>query len=389
MTTEFQGPYGPPWDVDVVADVHAGVFPPEQTAELRRLIADDPQGAAILAALDSTVDGLSLMPALTMPESVVKRLDAALAAEYAALTPATPAGVGSGSAGSANGPGAGGTDVIRGHLGALLRPGAATAGPGAVGAQLPRQVGSARPVHPPRRQPVIPAVLPGGPRPTAGIPAPAAATPAPATEPGGPAANITDLRTATGNRPADGRPPRAAAPSGPTGPSRVGSLEAQRAKRRRWTGGLLAAAAVVAIGAVTAISLTSGNGNNVAGSAAPTETVTIQTGVPAPGAGNNGDAPQALVLEPGKLGDSLDQIEGNMTPGGPLANPVTQAACLGANGIDPRDISGITQVTYQGKPAYAIAVKQENNTKVDVVVVGEKCGTDGAADTLDSQVVTR
>lgn len=428
MTDEFQGPKGPPWDVDVIADVHAGVYPFEQNEQLRRLIATDPQGAAVLAALDSTVDSLSLMPALTMPAPYVLRLDAALAAEYAtlpaassSLTAVTPAGAPAAAASGA---------VLRGGIGALLHPGPAQPGPARPGtggtgtggpnqAQpgpfLPRQADPVRHPHPPRRQPVIPLVLPGGShrsnspaRPganaAAGSGAAAESTAPAGSHPGGgspdrkPApANVTDLRSVATARNDGTRAPRSAdrptRPGGSTGPTRVGSLEAQRSKRRRWTGGLLAAAAVVAIGAVTAISLTSGRGEPVAGApqASQQQTVTI---APGNGAGNevpgNSDQAQALVLEPGKLGDSLDQIEGNTTPSGALANPATQAACLGANKIEFSKVTGITQVTYQGKPAYAIAVEQgTEGTKVDVVVVGLKCGVDGAADMLASQIVTR
>lgn len=74
-------PTGPPWSLDVVADVHAGVYDPQDTRRLRALIADDPEASAMLAALDSVVDDLSLLPAPVMPAHVVARLDAALEAE--------------------------------------------------------------------------------------------------------------------------------------------------------------------------------------------------------------------------------------------------------------------------------------------------------------------
>ncbi|MEJ7647478.1 MAG: hypothetical protein WKF57_00295 [Nakamurella sp.] len=81
MSTEFRTPHGPPWDVDDVADVHAGVFPAEVTADLLTRIRSDPDGAAVLAALDSTVDDLSLLPPLLMPEKYVLRMETALFAE--------------------------------------------------------------------------------------------------------------------------------------------------------------------------------------------------------------------------------------------------------------------------------------------------------------------
>lgn len=74
-------PSGPPWSLDVVADVHAGVHPPEVTQRLRALMADDPEAASMLAALDTVVDDLSLLPAPVMPAEYVSRLDAALLAE--------------------------------------------------------------------------------------------------------------------------------------------------------------------------------------------------------------------------------------------------------------------------------------------------------------------
>ena len=77
-------PSGPPWSVDVLADLQAGVYSDEVTARLRARIADDPEAMAILAALDATVDDLSLLPAPRMPERFALRLDAAIAAESAA-----------------------------------------------------------------------------------------------------------------------------------------------------------------------------------------------------------------------------------------------------------------------------------------------------------------
>ena len=75
---------GPPWSVDAVADVQAGVYDAQTTARLRSLIAEDPQAAAMLRALDATVDELSLLPPLVMPEQYALRLDVAIAAEATA-----------------------------------------------------------------------------------------------------------------------------------------------------------------------------------------------------------------------------------------------------------------------------------------------------------------
>lgn len=390
MSTEFRVPSGPPWHVDDVADVHAGVYPPEQTTELRRRIAADPQGAAILAALDSTVDALSLQPQLTMPGKYVLRLDSAIAAEYSA--PSRSSGASPAAARTA--------PVLRGGLGVLLQPGAPTARPG-----LPRPAGppnrttggpgSSIPAprtfelaFPPRRPPVIPQVLPGPPG--SGRPLPQRSGPSLPEQSTTPVA-VTDLRQVRdqpGTRPAPTRVPhRPGAASGdrrsPTG-QRVGSLEAQRLRRRRWTGGLLAAAAVVAVGAVTTIAVTSGdNGPGLAG-AVPTPTGVNQS-APSSMADGVGVVPtQAFVLEKGKFAEALGRIEGQ-SPAGALSNPGTYFACLAANSIDIPKVKGVTPVTFENQQAFAIAVDQGAG-KVKLFVVGTRCGTSGA-DLLDSEVV--
>lgn len=390
MTAEFRVPSGPPWHVDDVADVHAGVYPPEQTAELRERIAADPQGAAILAALDSTVDALSLQPQLTMPGMYVLRLEAAITAEYSEVSRSS----GPSSAVGRTAP------VLRGGLGVLLQPGAPTARPG-----LPRPAGppnrstggpgssipaprTSQPAFPPRRAPVIPRVLPGPPH---GRPLPersGRSLPEQSTTP----IAVTDLRKVrepAGTRPAPTRVPhRPGVPSGdrrsPTG-QRVGSLEAQRIRRRRWTGGLLAAAAVVAVGAVTTIAVTSGdNGPGMAG-AVPTPTGINQSAASSTADGAVVVPTQAFVLEKGKYAEALGKIEGQQSPAGALSNPVTYASCLAANSIDIPKVKGVTPVTFENQQAFAIAVDQGAG-KVKLFVVGTRCGTSGA-DLLDSEVV--
>ncbi|MTD15297.1 hypothetical protein GIS00_15245 [Nakamurella sp. YIM 132087] len=74
-------PTGPPWSLDVIADVHAGVYPPETEARLRAEMAADPEAQAVLAALSSVVDDLSLLPVPVMPEQYASRLDRAITAE--------------------------------------------------------------------------------------------------------------------------------------------------------------------------------------------------------------------------------------------------------------------------------------------------------------------
>lgn len=442
-----QVPHGPPWEVDVVADVHAGVYPAELTAALLHSISADPQGAAILAALDSTVDELSLLPSLVMPERYVLRMDAVLAdlalssAGSAPSLSAPPLSAPPLSApplsapplstqGTRATPIAQTTQSTRAGIGALLQsgpagPGRSTAPPGLPRPQngpqngpqhgppvrLPRQTvagSEPRRLVPPHHGPVIPRVLPGGPHHPgpAGPPGPQGpSTPSVSEEPTRRTA-VADLQTAREG--SDGRPTArsagSAGPAGMAGPAgstgiaaprpRVGSLEAQRAKRRRWTGGLLAAAAVVAIGGVTALALNRNTepAGAVAGSATSAP-VTVPTQLPTqpatqlpsnPGVG----APQALVLEPGRFGDQLNAIEGKAPLGDTsLTNPATYASCLAANDITGT-VTGVTEVSYQGRDAYAIAVNV-SATSVRIVVVGTQCGQNGMADTLDSQTVTR
>ncbi|MEV6874917.1 hypothetical protein [Amycolatopsis sp. NPDC051128] len=93
MTDESRGiggTIGPPWSVDVLADLHAGVLDDAQAAELWPLVDADPEARAILDALDATrtdLASLAAAPAPPMPAEFAARLDAALAAEAAAAFP--------------------------------------------------------------------------------------------------------------------------------------------------------------------------------------------------------------------------------------------------------------------------------------------------------------
>ncbi|WP_290054648.1 hypothetical protein [Amycolatopsis solani] len=93
MTDESRGiggTVGPPWSVDVLADLHAGVLDDAQAAELWPLVHADPEAQAILEALDATQADLASLadaPAPPMPAEFAARLDAALAAEAAARFP--------------------------------------------------------------------------------------------------------------------------------------------------------------------------------------------------------------------------------------------------------------------------------------------------------------
>jgi hypothetical protein len=93
MTDESRGiggTIGPPWSVDVLADLHAGVLDDTQAAQLWPLVDADPEARVILDALDATRADLSSLadaPAPPMPAEFAARLDAALAAEAAATFP--------------------------------------------------------------------------------------------------------------------------------------------------------------------------------------------------------------------------------------------------------------------------------------------------------------
>lgn len=87
MTGMERVPMGPPWSVDLIADLHAGVLPPEVAAQLRPRVEADPEAREILQALDATLADLHALPSIPMPDHVAARIDAALAAE---ARPAAP-----------------------------------------------------------------------------------------------------------------------------------------------------------------------------------------------------------------------------------------------------------------------------------------------------------
>ncbi|WP_037308647.1 hypothetical protein [Amycolatopsis orientalis] len=87
MTDESRGiggTVGPPWSVDVLADLHAGVLDEREAAELWPLVNADPEALAIIEALEATTADLADLanePVAPMPAEYAARLDAALAAE--------------------------------------------------------------------------------------------------------------------------------------------------------------------------------------------------------------------------------------------------------------------------------------------------------------------
>jgi hypothetical protein len=368
-------PVGPPWSVDDVADVHAGLYPPELTADLRARIAADPDGAAILAALDSTVDDLSLLPPLVIPAQYALRIDDAISAEVRLRAEGRT------------------TQVVKGGFGALLNPSAAAAPqPGlptltATPTRLPSPRSQPRiepGAPPPRHPPLIPRVLPGAthyqpPRtPQPGGPPPYAPVDrgrAPQYLSGGPGSGPGRSGGSTGR--------------GPTGdrPGTVSSLDAARAKRRRWTGGLLAAAAVVAIATIGVIGLNrSGGSSGGADVAGPATTVSKTTTV-APAGGTNPGQIQAFAIEPGKFDEAFDKLNGIKE--GKLTDQFVFTACLAANKITGTDVLGVSDVTYEQKAAMAIAVAVPGDTaKAKVLVVGTGCGPSGP-ELLAEETVTR
>ncbi|GAA1340135.1 hypothetical protein [Saccharothrix algeriensis] len=78
---------GPPWSVDLLAELHAGALDPRTEAELREVVANDPEARQVLAALDATLEDLRGLPPIPMPREVADRIDAALAEE---ARPAAP-----------------------------------------------------------------------------------------------------------------------------------------------------------------------------------------------------------------------------------------------------------------------------------------------------------
>lgn len=78
------GPSGPPWSVDLLADLHAGVLDDQLTAELWPRVNADPEARAVIEALDVVkveLGRIGAAPAEPMPAHFAAQLDAALEAE--------------------------------------------------------------------------------------------------------------------------------------------------------------------------------------------------------------------------------------------------------------------------------------------------------------------
>ena len=327
-------PAGPPFDLDVLADLHAGVFGDEVAAVLRARVAADPDSAAVLQALDATVADLHALPAaVPIPRQVATRLDAVIAAESAARARATNASGGSP---------AGVAGPVSGTTGAPPAAPLAFVAP-------PRQVSSP----------------PSAPSP------PTTPSPTPPPSPGGTVSSLDHARRARQSR---------------------------NLTQRRWAIGLGAAAAVAAVFAIGAVVVNPGGtpGSGLAGdlssvttSAQPTtgtgpttgtDTGTDATqGEPAPGQAATQVPPaqtQAVVATPHHLADLLPQIDGK-APAGPFADRDRLQACLAANDASGDEVLGVLPVSYTGQSAYAISLRAPDGT-LRILVVGGACGQSGA-----------
>jgi hypothetical protein len=99
MTEESRGgPVGPPWSVDVLADLHAGVLDSVLSAQLWPRVNADPEARAVIEALDTVkveLGQVGAAPAPPMPAYLAARFDATLRAELSrmAAPPPAPPGV--------------------------------------------------------------------------------------------------------------------------------------------------------------------------------------------------------------------------------------------------------------------------------------------------------
>lgn len=87
-------PQGPSWSLGLLADYHAGVLDQQTADALRAEIEADASAQDVLAALDATRAELAALPAVSAPDDVTARIEAALAQEAAARS----AGSGGGAA---------------------------------------------------------------------------------------------------------------------------------------------------------------------------------------------------------------------------------------------------------------------------------------------------
>lgn len=86
MTDEDRGieAAGPPWSVDLLADLHAGVLDEAEAERLWTRVNADPEARAIIDAIEATTADLAALESASvepMPPDVAARIDAALARE--------------------------------------------------------------------------------------------------------------------------------------------------------------------------------------------------------------------------------------------------------------------------------------------------------------------
>ncbi|UQS21726.1 hypothetical protein L1857_02245 [Amycolatopsis thermalba] len=97
MTDESRGieAAGPPWSVDLLADLHAGVLDDDEAARLWPRVQADPEARAIIEALEATTADLAGLSADVppMPAEYAARLDAAIAEEARRAFPQQQSGV--------------------------------------------------------------------------------------------------------------------------------------------------------------------------------------------------------------------------------------------------------------------------------------------------------
>jgi hypothetical protein len=96
MTDNVRGSLGPPWSVDLLADLHAGVLDQAESERLWPQVNADPDARAVLEALDSVkvdLGHLGTAPAEPMPAQFAAKLDAALAAEARTRWPQSPVAI--------------------------------------------------------------------------------------------------------------------------------------------------------------------------------------------------------------------------------------------------------------------------------------------------------
>jgi hypothetical protein len=80
-------PQGPPWALDLLADLHAEALDADTARELSPLVRRDPAAAEILAGLDATRHDMAALPPLRMPDEVTDRICTALATEAESAAP--------------------------------------------------------------------------------------------------------------------------------------------------------------------------------------------------------------------------------------------------------------------------------------------------------------